>query len=227
MQDLAAAGNDDQGVKTLKKDLLASMKKRMSFEKTELYSVATVLHPKYKRTMFQDRANAEAAVTALRRLVGEEMARSGSVDRATLARTSSSSSASSSNDASVSESFQDKMRRRRHEAEAEMTDVVFEDASTLAVVDSYVKSPIEDMECLAFWKKKEVEAAGSPAKEALVRVAKKFLTPLATSVDVERLFSECGAALTKKRNSLCPDRLDKIIFIRKNIVIIGFDIDWE
>ena len=44
---------------------------------------------------------------------------------------------------------------------------------------------------------------------------------------MERLFSECGAALTKKRNSLCPDRLDKIIFLRKNIFLIGFEIDWE
>ena len=106
MQDLAAARDDDQGVKTLKKNLLASMKRRMSFEKNEVYSVATLLHPKYKRTMFQDRDNAEAAVIALRRLVGEEIARSGSV-----ARTSSSSSTSSG--ASTSESFQDKMRRLR------------------------------------------------------------------------------------------------------------------
>ena len=56
----------------------------------------------------------------------------------------------------------------RHEAEQEMTDVVFEDATTDAIVDSYVKSPIEDTECLAYWSRKEVEAAGSPAKEALV-----------------------------------------------------------
>ena len=41
----------------------------------------------------------------------------------------------------------------RHEAEQGMSDVVFEDASTVAIVDSYVKSPIEDMECLAYWRK--------------------------------------------------------------------------
>ena len=78
MQDLAAA-RDDHGVKMLKKELLSSMKRRMSFEKTKLYSVATLLHPKYKRTMFQDHDNAEAALIALRWLVGEEMARSGSL----------------------------------------------------------------------------------------------------------------------------------------------------
>lgn len=111
VQDLAAARDDDHGVKTLKKDLLASMKRRMSFEMTELHSVATLLHPKYKRTMFQDHDNAEAAMMALRRLVGEEMARSGSV---ALAKTSSSSSTSSGT--SVSESFLDKMRRLRYGA---------------------------------------------------------------------------------------------------------------
>ena len=110
VQDLAAARDDDHGVKTLKKDLLASMKKRMSFEKSELYAVATLLHPKYKRTMFQDRDNAEAAVMALRRLVADEVARSGSVAR------TSSSSASSSSGASVPKSFQDKMRRLRYGA---------------------------------------------------------------------------------------------------------------
>ena len=54
----------------------------------------------------------------------------------------------------------------RHAAEQEMNDVVFEDASTAAIVDCYVKSPIEDTECLTYWSRKEVEAAGSPAKEA-------------------------------------------------------------
>lgn len=93
-----------------------------------------------------------------------------------------------------------------------MTDVVFEDASTVAIVDSYSKSPIK---CLAYWSK-EVEAAGSPAKEALVRVAKKYLTPLATSVDVERLFSGCGAALTKKRNSLCPESGPPTVWTRSS-----------
>ena len=114
MQYLAAARNDDQGVKTLKKDLLASMKRRMSFEKNELSAVASLVHPKYKRTMFQDQGNAEAAVIALRRLVGEEMARSGSP--ASVARTSNSSSASNSSGASVPESFQDKIRRFRYGA---------------------------------------------------------------------------------------------------------------
>jgi len=70
-------------------------------------------------------------------------------------------------------------------------------------------------------------AAGSPAKLALVKLAKKFLTPAATTVDVERLFSECGFILSKKRNSLSPDRLDQIIFIRKNLYLVNFDIDWE
>jgi hypothetical protein len=61
----------------------------------------------------------------------------------------------------------------------------------------------------------------------MVTLAKKFLTPVATTVDVERLFSECGNILNKKRNALSPDRLDEIIFIRKNIFLINFDIDWE
>ncbi len=60
-----------------------------------------------------------------------------------------------------------------------------------------------------------------------MRVAKHFLTPAATTADVERLFSECGAILSKKRNCLGTERVDKIIFLGKNIFLVSFDIDWE
>ncbi len=71
-----------------------------------------------------------------------------------------------------------------------MTDVVFEDASASAVVDSYAKSPIEDtFECLAYWSK-EVLAAGSPAREALVRVAKKKSSSSASILTGSRWMSQ-------------------------------------
>ena len=73
--------------------------------------------------------------------------------------------------------------------------------------------------CCSFWKKRELVSSGSPANQGLVMLAKKFLTPAATTVDVERLFSECGFILNKKRNALNPDR--------KNIFLINFDINWE
>jgi len=106
-----------------------------------------------------------------------------------------------------------------------MADSVFADSSATSVVDDYVKSPIEDKEPLAFWQAREAAAAGDATKAALVHVAIKFLTPAATSVDVERLFSECGNVLDAKRNMLKPDRLDQKIFLKKNMYLLGWELD--
>ncbi len=93
------------------------------------------------------------------------------------------------------------------------------------IVNDFVKSPTQDVGCLAFWKAKEAAAAGDATKVALVYVAVKALTPAATSVDVERLFSECGNVLDEKRNRTSPDRLDHHIFLKKNLHLLGWELD--
>jgi hypothetical protein len=97
--------------------------------------------------------------------------------------------------------------------------------SVAGVVDDYVKTPIEDVGCLAFWKQKEAAAAGDATKAALVFIAVKFLTPAATSIDVERLFSECGHILDATRNRTSPERLDRHVFLKKNMYLLGWELD--
>ena len=47
MKDLEDPSNDDQGVRTLKRSALASMKRRLGhIEELEIYSVSSLLHPK-------------------------------------------------------------------------------------------------------------------------------------------------------------------------------------
>ena len=55
----------------------------------------------------------------------------------------------------------------------------------------------------------------------------RCLTPAATTVDVERLFSESSEILDDKRSCLNPDRLDRIIFLRKNMFLFNFDLNME
>ena len=50
--------------------------------------------------------------------------------------------------------------------------------------------------------------------------AKYFLTVSATSVPYERIFPETGLILTKKRNSLDPENLDKLVFLAKNLKLL-------
>ncbi len=53
MADLASGG-DDHGVRGLKRELLASMTRRLGhFENNERCAVATLVNPRYKRTVVQ------------------------------------------------------------------------------------------------------------------------------------------------------------------------------
>ena len=67
-----------------------------------------------------------------------------------------------------------------------------------------------DQDPLIWWKEHEIKFP------SLASLAKKYLVPQATSVPAERLFSTAGNILTKKRNKLSPDHLNKLIFINKN-----------
>lgn len=48
---------------------------------------------------------------------------------------------------------------------------------------------------------------------AVSQLANKYLTAVATSVPCERLFSEAGQVITKRRNRLSPDRVNQLLFL--------------
>ena len=55
------------------------------------------------------------------------------------------------------------------------------------------------------------------------KVAELYLSPPATSVDVERLFSTAGDIRTQERNSLLPENAAKLLFLKENLPRIGFN----
>lgn len=77
-----------------------------------------------------------------------------------------------------------------------------------------------------FWAKYELAGQGCPVKTALLTVVRKFLTPPSTSTNVERLFSYCGQIATKKRGCLAPFRLEQTIFLRENIAMLNFKLNF-
>ena len=77
-----------------------------------------------------------------------------------------------------------------------------------------------------FWSKFEQSAQGCRVKAALLTVVRKYLTPPSTSTNVERLFSYCGQIATKRRAGLNPFRLEQIIFLRENMAMLNFKLNF-
>ena len=93
-----------------------------------------------------------------------------------------------------------------------------------------------------FWEKFEANVRGCRVRTALLRVVRRyycvtdacilikllhrFLTPPPTSTNVERLFSYAGLVAEDGRASLQPERLNKILFLRENIFMLNFKLDW-
>jgi hypothetical protein len=93
------------------------------------------------------------------------------------------------------------------------------------VVESFLKSKLEKQN-LACWAKFEENSKGSNIKLALCRLARKYLTPPPTSTNTERLFSVAGQVMDEKRARILPDSLDKILFLRENMLACNFNLDW-
>ena len=79
-----------------------------------------------------------------------------------------------------------------------------------------------DAEALAFWKAKASSNRPIDIVASSSKVAELYLSPPATSVDVECLFSTAGDIRTQERNSLLPENAAKLLFLKENLPRIGF-----
>jgi hypothetical protein len=43
----------------------------------------------------------------------------------------------------------------------------------------------------------------------------------------QRLFSTAGQLADDKRSKLLPENLEKLLFLRENILVMNFDLDWD
>ena len=93
------------------------------------------------------------------------------------------------------------------------------------VVKSYLNDKLENT-CLVWWQKYEQDAKENKIKLALCRLAKLYLTPPPTSTNCERLFSVAGQVMDEKRAKMLPENLEKILFLRENILVTNYTLDW-
>ena len=93
------------------------------------------------------------------------------------------------------------------------------------VFKSFLTSKLESS-CLVWWQKFEASSQDNKVKLALCKLAKQYLTPPPTSTNCERLFSVAGQIMDEKRANLLPDNLEKILFLRENILVTNYRLDW-
>lgn len=57
----------------------------------------------------------------------------------------------------------------------------------------------------------------------LAKIARKYLSAPASSIDSERLFSEAGNIYEPKRNRLQPENAERLMFLHHNLPLLNFD----
>ena len=67
-----------------------------------------------------------------------------------------------------------------------------------------------------------MELSTNVIEKNLARLAKQYLTPPPTSVDVERLFSHARQILSQRRSNVMPKNVEKILFCCENLPVINF-----
>ena len=77
-----------------------------------------------------------------------------------------------------------------------------------------------------YYKELQDSSNGCKVKKAFLKEARKYLTPPPTSTNVERLLSYAGLIADEKRGRLQPERLEKILFVRENLAMLGFKLVW-
>ena len=90
------------------------------------------------------------------------------------------------------------------------------------MIQHYLVENLEEVSPLQYWKLQDNDNLGDPVRMAFSDTAKKYLTPTASTVSVERLFSTAGDIITTERNRLLPENAKMILFIREALPLINF-----
>ena len=92
-----------------------------------------------------------------------------------------------------------------------------EPANSMEEIDKYLEINKEGKETnpLEWWRYHEKRFP------ILASIARKYLDICAMSVSSERLFSDVGNNITNKRINLDPNLVEKMLFLKRNINVLG------
>lgn len=205
----------DFGVKDLKRRLRENLNRRLDFlERSEIHSLATLLDPRYKNCFF---TSSQAKEEAERRLVDylKVEVLSGPLSR--------QNSLEEVDDPGLCDGLEAAFKAIQQNAKRASDTIEKETAED--VVKAFLSAKLE-ASCLSWWQKFETESKDKKIQMALCRIAKKYLTPPPTSTNCERLFSVAGQVMDEKRARMLPENLEKILFLRENLLASNYSLEW-
>ena len=220
--------DESEGIKSMKRQLLTSLLSRFeNIESNKFLAIASFLDPRYKLRCFSSSSKAAAA----RQMVLEEFEKQPLLSQASDHQSPPPSKvAKLKATSSLLSSVQELLEQSSHSSDHEM-----EPDSPEVAIDAYLKEPnlpmyesvpnpidpdnptIERNDPLIFWKNNET------AKPILSRLARRYLSAPPGSVPSERLFSLAGDIANNKRNRLLPDKVEMLLFLKKNLVLLQYD----
>ncbi|KAJ8353183.1 hypothetical protein SKAU_G00207500 [Synaphobranchus kaupii] len=202
---LAQVNEANQGIKTLKSTLLESMNRRFTnMESEPLYSVATLLDPRYKDRYFTSSDTSKQGKDALIQEVEkmEEALRAVSEPEEKAPRVHASSTAKSS----LGSLFDKILQEHGTEPVQASTSALVEVQTNL----SEKTIPWSDKP-LEYWR------TNQPRFPSLAATASKFLCAPCTCMESERLFSAASNIVDERRNRLTAERAEMLLFLKKNL----------
>ncbi|XP_065109329.1 zinc finger BED domain-containing protein 4-like [Paramisgurnus dabryanus] len=211
----------DEGIKTMKSTLLEAVNRRFrDVESTPLYSVATLLDPRYKDRYFTNAEcsrHAKDALLVQARKMEEVLGRT--VSDASQAAEGTSSELAAPEPAKISRveaTSKSRLGNMFKEILEESTvESVPQSTTTNACIEihTYLIEPTiqRSDNALLYWKVNKLRFP------CLAATATKFLSAPSTSVESERLFSSASIIIDERRNSLSAEKAEMLIFLKKNL----------
>ena len=211
--------DSDAGVRDLKKRLKTNLESRVeNYEDRDIYALSTLLDPKFKEHFFRsDESRTRAKEKLISLLEAEVYIETLNDDHEDVEFIPEANN----NLSGLAAAFQALKKK------ALINDNSVQKKETAKdVVENYMSASLEENRTLSWWAKYEESSKDNRLRLALCKIARKYLTPSPTSTNCERLFSVAGQIMDEKRTNLLPENLEKILFLRENILVTNFSLDW-
>uniref|UniRef100_A0A1A8D420 HAT C-terminal dimerisation domain-containing protein n=1 Tax=Nothobranchius kadleci TaxID=1051664 RepID=A0A1A8D420_NOTKA len=205
---LAKDAAADHGVKTTKATLLEAVSKRFAdIEKEPLYSLATIIDPRYKDKFYSEDAVKIETHRQLLRLITKASQRDPNqeAEASNTGPPAEKVPRPGSFSSMFGEILAEETPRQAH------TDTPAGPAPSEMIV--YLSEPPipRSASPLAFWKTNKERFPD------LAKVARAYLSAPCTSVESERLFSAASNIVDEHRNRLMTEKAEMLLFIKKNL----------